>query len=513
MRLSLTAWAVAMSLFALPAAATEVPKITLKQALAAALANNPRLAQSRALIEQSTAAIGAARTAFDTALTIGLDGSLARRPSPDLASGAVQDSSLGGSVGYRHKLALGTALGVSIGQRFADSAGILSILAPQITTDLRVTVAQPILRGAGSEVNLAPVVGAEALREASLEDHTRLVENVLSEVASAYWLVVGAQAEVDIRRRAYDRAKEVQTLTQDLIKRGSLAQAASVQAASTTGLRRARLDGAERALEEAELTLVRAILDQAPARVGAQDPLPEPGPPAQLPTQIDRADLRAAKKRAEAQQSQVVVAEDQTRPSLDLTLFGGLTGLGGTKNDVACRLFASGGGATPAGCADNSDFSGYGATFATLFGKGFYTLGLGVTLALPIVREAADAQAEVARIAVRQSEILVDELQRDAQAEATALSALVARDRASLITAEDARRVTAQLVDLEAQRYQVGSASTFDVLRVQDDLAEAEVLAARARASVMATDLRFALATGRVLEHLGVSETAPAATP
>ena len=62
---------------------------------------------------------------------------------------------------------------------------------------------------------------------------------------------------------------------------------------------------------------------------------------------------------------------------------------------------------------------------------------------------------------------------------------------------------------MEEQRYKVGSATTFDVLRVQDDLAEAESLASTARAAVLISDLRYQLAAGRVREHLGVAAEAP----
>jgi outer membrane protein len=490
-----------------PAGPAATP-LTLAQALAAASEHNPRLSEARAEISLRLAGIAAAKGSFDTALTASLDLGLARRPSPDRADGAVQDTSLGGTVGYQHRLHAGTSLGVSLSHRYADSAGVLTVLAPQFTTDLRVTATQPLLRGRGSDVNLAEVGSATLLADAAKLDLRRVHEEVLAQVAQSYWAVAQAQEEVTIRRRTYDRAEQVHALTLELIKRGSLPQAATVQAASTRALRRARLQAAERILEDAQAALVRAILDEAPVRVAAADPMPAPAAAPAAPV-VDRADLRAAELRAAATAELVKTFEDRAQPALDLSLFAGLSGLGGTSNALACQLFTPQGGPAPAGCVPGGDFDGYGSAWSSVVTGGYYTAGVAASLALPIVDEGAQGQAQQARATVERARVVAEGLRRQVEAEVAALRQLVVSDRLAFQTAEEARTITTQLIDVEEQRYKVGSATTFDVLRVQDDLAEAESLASTARAAVLISDLRYQLAAGRVREHLGVAAEAP----
>lgn len=490
-----------------PAGPAATP-LTLAQALAAASEHNPRLSEARAEISLRLAGIAAAKGSFDTALTASLDLGLARRPSPDRADGAVQDTSLGGTVGYQHRLHAGTSLGVSLSHRYADSAGVLTVLAPQFTTDLRVTATQPLLRGRGSDVNLAEVGSATLLADAAKLDLRRVHEEVLAQVAQSYWAVAQAQEEVTIRRRTYDRAEQVHALTLELIKRGSLPQAATVQAASTRALRRARLQAAERILEDAQAALVRAILDEAPVRVAAADPMPAPAAAPSAPV-VDRADLRAAELRAAATAELVKTFEDRAQPALDLSLFAGLSGLGGTSNALACQLFTPQGGPAPAGCVPGGDFDGYGSAWSSVVTGGYYTAGVAASLALPIVDEGAQGQAQQARATVERARVVAEGLRRQVEAEVAALRQLVVSDRLAFQTAEEARTITTQLIDVEEQRYKVGSATTFDVLRVQDDLAEAESLASTARAAVLISDLRYQLAAGRVREHLGVAAEAP----
>jgi len=483
-----------------------VTKITLEQALLTALAHNPIIRQARVEIASRAAGVNVARAPFDNGLTVGVDFELTRSPAPDRADGQIQGARVGGHIDYLHRLPFGTGIGVSLAHRYADSPGVLTILAPQFTTDLRATVTQPVLRGFGSAVNEALIGVAQTLEQAARLDAQRTAHEVLANVALAYWNVAQSEEEVAIRQRVLDRAHKVMDLTNELIKRGSLPQAAEVQARSTVALRRARLDAVERVREEAQSALVRAILDKAPVRITSADPMPSPTPPPAVPAvaAAERVDVRAAGLRAQAQAQQTAVAEDQVRPALDLSLFAGLTGLGGTRNDLACQLFTQPGLPAPAGCVASGEFDGYGKTWSTLFGGGYYTAGIGATLFLPLQNEGAEGVAAQARIAVDQAKLAADALRRGVEADVVSLRGLALSDRRVFETAEEAKRVTLQLIDIEEQRYKVGSATTFDVLRVQDDLAEAESLAASARAAVLVSDVRYQLAAGRVLEHLGV---------
>jgi outer membrane protein len=485
------------------AQAEATPSLSLSEALSTALEHNPRVAQARAAVLARGAEVGIARGVFDTSLRASVEGGLTRRPTPDLVSGVLEERSVAGSVGYAHRLEAGTGVGVSLVHRYADSAGILTVLAPQFASELRVSASQPVLRGFGSDVTLARVRGASTREEAARLQLLRTAELVAAGVAQAYWSVAQVREEVALRRRVFERAERTLELTQALIKQGSLAPAALAQATSTRALRKARLEASERLLRSAEAELARAILDRTPQRVDARESLPEPGAVSPV-VALERADVKALELLVAAQGQEVVASDDEARPSLDLSVFAGLTGLGGTRNSVACQLFTQGAGAPPAGCVDGGGFDGYGKAWSSLVTGGFYTAGVAASLALPVINEGARSRAALARISVEQTRLGAESLKRDAEVEALFARQLAIADREAYETAKAARVATQQLVEVEEQRYRVGSSTTFDVLRVQDDLAEAESAAITAQAAVLLSDVRYGLATGHLLAQLGV---------
>ncbi|MEJ7598960.1 MAG: TolC family protein, partial [Kofleriaceae bacterium] len=70
-----------------------------------------------------------------------------------------------------------------------------------------------------------------------------------------------------------------------------------------------------------------------------------------------------------------------------------------------------------------------------------------------------------------------------------------------------------KLLDGTRKRFRAGAGTSFDVLRVSEELTRARVEAARARAGYRASITRLAVSTGTLLDSAGVSVTSLGGSP
>lgn len=475
--------------------------LDLRQCLSAALDQSTAIRRSRLALEEAQAGASAALSPFDSALTVTLDASYGQTPTPDLVAPEGREATVGGSLSYSQRFALGTQLTASVEHRYRDALALGSALNPRDSTDLRLGVVQPILRGAGSTVGRAGVRAAELLAQAAAQDHRRLVDLTLAQVAQAYWELARAQEEVKVRGQSVARAARLSELAEEMTRRGMLAPVSSLEARSALELRRVRQSAAERARLAAAAELSAAILGRPSLPIAAREPLPRVSALGARPSSGPRADVRAAELRKEALAELAIQAGEAERVRLDLGLSGVLSGLGGSADAALCASLPSG-GAQPAACALGGPFTADPTGLRTL-GR-FFAAGLTATLELPIVQRGAEGTAARAALAASRAEAAWQESARGAEIDQARWLALAIQDRARLEAAETARLTARELIELEDKKWKSGSASTFDVLRIQDALTETELSVVEAQAAVAISDIRLHLAQGDAAQWLPV---------
>lgn len=475
--------------------------LDLGQCLRLALEQSTSIQRSRLALEEARAGVSAALSPFDSALTVALDAGYGQTPTPDLVAEQGREASLGGSLSYSQRFAFGTQLSASVEHRYRDSLALGSALNPRDTTDLRLGVVQPILRGAGSTVGRAGARAAELLAQAAAHDHRRLVDLTLAQVAQAYWELARAQEEVKVRGQSVARAARLNGLADEMTRRGMLAPVASLEARSALELRRVRQSAAERARLTAAAELSAAILGPAALPISAKEPLPPVSALRSAPPRGPRADVRAAELRKEALAELAIQAQEAERVRLDLGLSGVLSGLGGSADAASCASLPAG-GPQPAACALGGPFTADPSGLRTL-GR-FFAAGLTATLELPIVRTGAEGAAARAALAVSRAEAAWQESTRAAEIDQARWLSLAMQDRSRLEAAETARLTARELIELEDKKWKSGSASTFDVLRIQDALTETELSVVEAQAAVVISDVRLHLAQGDAAQWLPV---------
>ncbi|MCR4411408.1 MAG: TolC family protein [Thermoguttaceae bacterium] len=292
--------------------------------------------------------IDQARARFDPTLQMGHrfsqqdqpEGFLLRDPvtgqllPPGAAIGGLRSDQYGFDLGVAKDTALGGT--AELGVWANPSQSDLSALNPQTPSSLDMRYTQPLLQGAGVQVNEAPIVIARIETERSFFETKGAVQDMVQGVIEAYWALVAARVEVWARRRQVEQGAEGLNRAQAMldVRLGDAGQVAQARAALANF--RANLVTAEANALQREAAL-RNILGLPPS--GGEPLVPvTPFCTERLPTDWDdlvrlaeerRPDIVELKLILEADQQRLLQARNQALPRLDATALYRWNGLEG----------------------------------------------------------------------------------------------------------------------------------------------------------------------------------------
>ncbi len=369
-----------------------------------------------------------------------------------------------------------------------ERSGALSVtsLEPRFDGLLSAEYTHPLLRGAGRDVQLAEVNRARRLtRDAELA-LAREAETTVAQAEQIYWDLVGALADRDLRRKSVDVARELLETVRARVEAGRGIPVDLTEA--TAGLARREVDliSGETAVENLSDRLRELVLPftgEAPdldAQIVPTDQpaaAPPEAPPAPGEREIaaalaQRADVLAAEERVEAARILQRRAADDTLAQLDAVLSGGLRGLGSGFSQSSTKI---GEGRAP-----------------------YYEAGL--ELSVPLGDRAAEARLRRAAYERERRErelaalcnSVVRELREAARNTRSAADRIVATQRSSAAAREQ--------LGAERSRLEIGRATPFDVLQVEEELTGAAAAEIQARVDFEKARVELLRAQGLLLE-------------
>lgn len=350
------------SRFTMPPDLTGEPQrtggLTLERAVKSALANNLAVQFARLGPAVSETQVAQAEAAFDWTLFSGV--SAGRTDSPQIRQGFFglgvdrRDTTVFQG-GLRRQLSSGGRFTIQNDYQNVDviTPGFSATPNPSNQVGVLFQYDQPLLRGLGSDVNLAEVRIARNAERAAVQTLRRDLMRVLTETERAYWQLFLAQGELLVLERLLERGRQ----KRDQLKAREAAQLESPSvlkdAAFRVTDRESGLLRAQTALKIASDTLKRLMNDpQFP--LGSELLLTADEPPADQPLRFNLADalLSAVDRRPEVQQAvlaiddaaiRYMVARSARLPQLDLRLqarFNELTDdMGSAYRDVMAGEF------------------------------------------------------------------------------------------------------------------------------------------------------------------------------
>ncbi len=315
---------------------------------------------------------------------------------------------------------------------------------------LTLTVIQPLLKGAGYEVNMAP------LREARLQErYNRLrlkttVADTITGIARAYHRFVQARQQIGLAKGALDRARELDGANRALIAAGRMAQVELVQAQSTIAVQELALLQAENAFDAARLELLTLLAIDPETRIVPADTLTASPVRVDVKTAAElafdnRPDYLSQLIAIESARLGLVVATNEQ--AWDLSL-----GIG---------VSAPGGGRTGWRASENLPNTKT-------------DLRAGLQLTIPINNPAVRQREVQATVGLRQNETLLEQLR--AQVDQQVRDGVRTVDTAwrQYRLSRQVRELSERTLANEMVKLRVGRSGNFQVVSYQDQLRGAE---------------------------------------
>ncbi|HMG52078.1 MAG TPA: TolC family protein [Kofleriaceae bacterium] len=336
----------------------------------------------------------------------------------------------------------------------------------------RLTFKQPLARGLGSDVALAPQHRADLAAAQATVKAQLAAEEMIRDLVSAYWDLAYTAYEVDVRAESLDLARKQEQVTRQEIRAGTSAPNSLDAVSYEIAIRDEALLVSKLAFEQKSLDLRR----KAGLELGRRDILVRPKDPLELDSpewSID--EVLAQSHRVNRQLATAVldkrladvevdVTHNAMLPQIDLTLSGAVIGTGDTSSAA---------------------FSGLGGDSNNGFG---YQIVAGVQLSFDLSGAARSAHA--AALAKRHgADIARVDLERQIDAKIVASVKTLMSGRTRVALSDKAIAIAEDNVKTERAQFLAQRSNNFQVMTRQTQLIDARLRRGRA-----VTDYRVAVA-------------------
>jgi HAE1 family hydrophobic/amphiphilic exporter-1 len=503
-----------------PAVVSAQTRLTLAEAIERGLARNHDVTIQRENAALADVAADRLLGAYDLLLRVDARGRVRTDPFNSILSGAPA-----GALAPRTTAVLG---GATISQLFSSGASLqastsierdttnsrLALLTPSFLTSASIDFRQPLLQGRHVDPTRRAIRLAAVDRSRAGAALARTINETVFAVERAYWTLVSATRDVEVRRRSVALAERQRDDTRARIESGTAPESDLAAPTAEIERRRGDLFAAEEQVLRAEHALKSLVLDVVTDSLwneriaAADDPamLPRnPGIEAAVATAIaNRPEIAEAKSGIARQDVEIDAARDRLRPSLDLVASYALRGLGGAENPDTIPI-----GGVPV--VPPEDMLGnLWDSYTNLATHRFADASVGLSYTIPVGNRTAKADLAAAEIGRRQAQSLVAQVTQRVGVEVRNAVASLQTAEQRVQAAQAGREAAAIQLQAEQDRFDAGLTTSFFVLTRQNDLAQAELTEIAAR-----TDYRRALAdylraTGTLLGERGIVLDTPA---
>ena len=341
------------------------------------------------------------------------------------------------------------------------------------------TVTQPLLRGFGTDVNLASVrLSRWAYARQVIETVTRVAE-----VYNELWFS-GGNAEVE--RRSRSLAAQLAADNQRRAEIGVMSPLDVLQAETDVAAREERVLVAERQQADDENFLKQLVTNRVEDVLAIRlDIAPPPKAPgiaqdrkADLAAAIQkRPDFQAALLELQKREINVVFTRNAALPQLDVVASLGRNGI---DNDLSESI--------------NQNIE-----------NGALAWSVGGIFSVPIPNNTGQGDLEAAKLEAARQIVELKRLEQSILVEADNAAGQVETASKRIDAARQARLLAAETLAAGETRLRAGAATTFEILQFQRDLATAAISEIRAMADYNIAVARYQQATGTTLERHGIT--------
>ncbi len=492
-----------------PSTVDGVLMLDLETAYEMAISRNLNLQVGRYDIVAADANTHSTTGIFDPYMTLGVNGDWTRSPSTTILEGSLVPESRNTSfgLGFEGLLPSGTLWDASVGTRRFETNSTFYYLTPNWNSDVSFGITQPLLRGFGTIVNRSGIVVAQNNRAQTAEAFEVLVVDTLRQVESSYWDLVAARRAVLVSEQSLALADQLLSETQERVNVGTSAPIDLVQSEAGVATRRQVLITARNIASNAEDALKAVLgfdephewmrtIDTVEAYVF--DPF-LPDLEQAIDTAIEnRPEMRQARLQLELLDHYAKVAKNSVMPSLDLAARYGWSGVGGK------------------GTLDNPDTgetividTGFPDSMSQITDFDFPHWQLGVQLGIPLGNNEAQGRLAERRFYYQRGQVQMTALKQNIISQVRFAVRAIEDGAASVEAAVSSQELAARNLEAEQTKFDNGLSTNFQVLQIQEDLAEAELELIRAYLNYRKANIEYRVSTGTLLDFLDVDIVDP----
>jgi outer membrane protein TolC len=490
-----------------PADPPDAIRYTLADCLRLALENNLDLVSARKDPEIAESRIAAADARFDG--VIGADAGYQETSQDqhvtDLIGGGSTDAptdsdaaNLGAS--FQHLLEFGGSYDLAVNYSTFDEASqeinvttgfIQDNLIDATTTGVALQYQMPLLRGFGEEVNTIDVLLAQSGLATSKDDLRLQATLTAKQVEDAYWNLLAARAALAVAHESLSLARDLYELNKKKVEVGTLAPIDITQAESGVAAREEDVIVSENLVDNAEDELRRLLAMPQDDPAWSRKIVPTDRPPAEqsgvdveaaLATALDRRpEVATARRRLDDTFLSERVAKRNVRHSLDLT----------------------------ARVAPDSSDSDFTQTLPLPLNTTIETdrtdWRVGLTYGYPLGNRQAKADYAIATLNREKSEVDLQSVEQDIRVDVRTAARNVESGAKRIAAARANTLLQRKTLEAEQKKFDNGMSTSFEVLRIQTDLSDAQVREIQARLDHAKAVADLERAKGTLLEARGLT--------
>ena len=374
-------------------------------------------------------------------------------------------------------------------------------LNPSYISKFQLSLTQPLLKNFGIDLNKRNIHIAK--NEVDISDHkfkSKLIETV-SEVESIYWDFVFTLGDLEVKQKSLERAKDLQRRVEAQVLVGIMAPIETLQAQSEVASREEFLLSAQDLIEDNQDKL-KNILNIDFSSPDGLSPIYPSSEAYVLIEDFDfneivkmalsnRPDFLAIKKNLENKDILVKYQENQIYPSVDLVSSLGINGLSGEATTITSGTFQ---GTSAYG-------GGYGNSLTDALSTNYYDWEFGVKFSYPLGNRSAKSKLSASRLEKAQLILSIKDLEKKIILEVRESARQLKTDSKRIKAATVAKKLAEEKLKAEEKKFEVGLSTSFNVLKFQEDLAEAQSNEIKTIIDYKQSRIRFRQSISSTLKH------------
>ena len=451
--------------------------LTLSKAIQLAMEKNLAIKVEAFNPKIAEAHITSKRGEFDPELRAGVTQGMNR------ADNDFEKRTAGFDVGIGGATSLGSSYSLGLNTNAFDYNGYNSGAGVSLT--------QPLLRGFGTDVNLASLRIARNNRQGSAWAFRQQVINVVTQTVYVYNELYAAQRSYDAARRSRELALQFEKDERRRVEVGVKTNLDVVTAQAEAAAREEAVILAQAAIDENQRVLKQLVTDDTQTLLSTPLNIVPPPTPSTAVVDVESGLHDAFRQRPDYQQAlldlknrhiTVLKARNQTLPRLDLV--GSLNLLGVTRDRAGSSY----------------DFFGDSSSDPNSWSAG-------MVLRFPIGNRTARGDLTEAQLLKAQALVSLHGLEQKIIVDVANAASEITTSHKRIDSTQEALRLARESLEAGQARHVAGAATTFEVLQLQKKLMDAEAAEIRAESDYRKAISEYYRMTGVTMERNAITMT------